>query len=78
MSVAPPPTREEASYRPSVDSRPFFIETRSTSPARYCAGDVDLGDLGPALATEPALVALVARRVGRVLERRTKITSPRS
>src|SRR5215211_2093032 len=31
--------------------------------------DVDLGDLGPALLAEPALVALVALRVGGVLER---------
>ena len=28
------------------------------------AGDVDLGDLGAALLAEPALVALVALRVG--------------
>src|SRR5215208_6424402 len=33
------------------------------------AGDVDLGDLGAALLAEPALVALVALRVGGVLER---------
>src|SRR5215216_4362997 len=33
------------------------------------AGDVDLGDLGPALLAEPALVALVALPVGGVLER---------
>src|SRR5215212_9850131 len=33
------------------------------------AGDVDLGDLGAALLAEPALVALVALRVGPVLER---------
>src|SRR5215216_4646530 len=33
------------------------------------AGDVDLGDLGPALRAEAALVALVALRVGGVLER---------
>jgi hypothetical protein len=33
------------------------------------AGDVDLGDLGPALFAEPALVALVALRLGGVLER---------
>src|SRR6266540_7525491 len=33
------------------------------------AGDVDLGDLGPALLAEPALVSLVSLRVGRVLER---------
>src|SRR5215203_5346684 len=32
-------------------------------------GDVDLGDLGPALLAEPVLVALVALGVGRVLER---------
>src|ERR671919_1458909 len=32
------------------------------------AGDVDLGDLGAALLAEPALVALVARAVGGVLE----------
>jgi hypothetical protein len=30
-------------------------------------GDVDLGDLGAALFAEPALVALVALGVGRVL-----------
>src|SRR5215216_653371 len=33
------------------------------------AGDVDLGDLGPALLPSPALVALVALRIGGVLER---------
>jgi hypothetical protein len=33
------------------------------------AGDVDLGDLGAALGAEPALVALVALRLGGVLER---------
>src|SRR5512132_2710248 len=32
-------------------------------------GDVELGDLGPALFAEPALVALVALRIGGVLER---------
>jgi hypothetical protein len=32
-------------------------------------GDVDLGDLGPALLAEPALVALAALRVCGVLER---------
>ena len=32
------------------------------------SGDVDLGDLGAALATEAALVALVALGVGRVAE----------
>ena len=33
------------------------------------AGDVDLGDLGAALLPQPALGALVALGVGRVLER---------
>src|SRR6266540_3125348 len=33
------------------------------------AGDIDLGDLGPALLAEPPLVSLVALRVGGVLER---------
>jgi hypothetical protein len=33
------------------------------------AGDVDLGDLGAALFAEPALVALLALRVGGVAER---------
>ena len=36
---------------------------------RQLAGDVDLGDLGAALAAEPALVSLVALCVGRVAER---------
>jgi hypothetical protein len=31
------------------------------------AGDVDLGDLGPALLAEPPLVALIALAVGGVL-----------
>jgi hypothetical protein len=33
------------------------------------AGDLDLGDLGAALLPQPALGALVALRIGRVLER---------
>src|SRR5215207_5048204 len=36
---------------------------------RQPSGDVDLGDLGPALLSQPALGALVALRVGRVAER---------
>ena len=41
------------------------VPDRASEPA----GDVDLGDLGAALLAEPALVALVALRVGGVLER---------
>ena len=48
-----------------------LLTSRKHVPDRVgeAASDVDLGDLGAALGAEPALVALVALRVGGVLER---------
>ena len=53
---------------PAISANPYLtFHTVATESGTIAFSDVDLSDLGAALPAEPALVALIARRVGRVL-----------